>query len=93
MTVVGLAVSGLAALLLTYLVWLSESRGARAKAWQRQAERCRDDYEELAFRTSAVFREHARDGSNPRGPWCGTCLTAWPCRTVELLTTKEARHG
>ena len=29
---------------------------------------------------------HPRDDSNPRGPWCGTCLTVWPCDTVRALS-------
>lgn len=28
---------------------------------------------------------HARDDSNPLGPWCGTCTTSWPCRTWTVL--------
>ncbi|MCT9932424.1 hypothetical protein N5079_19675 [Planotetraspora sp. A-T 1434] len=24
---------------------------------------------------------HSRDDSSPHGPWCGTCMTFWPCRT------------
>ena len=28
---------------------------------------------------------HARDDTNPRGSWCNTCLTAWPCRTFRTL--------
>ena len=28
---------------------------------------------------------HQRDDSNPRGPWCGTCLTVWPCATIRAL--------
>ena len=28
---------------------------------------------------------HARNDSNPLGPWCDTCLAAWPCRTAQAL--------
>lgn len=36
---------------------------------------------------------HPCDDSNPRGSWCPTCLTAWPCPTIaalESLTTPES---
>lgn len=31
---------------------------------------------------------HPRDDSSPHGPWCGTCLTPWPCHTRTALTIK-----
>lgn len=32
---------------------------------------------------------HQRDDSNPRGPWCPTCMSAWPCWTVAALDGGE----
>lgn len=31
---------------------------------------------------------HQRDDSNPRGPWCPTCTTLWPCLTATALWTE-----
>ena len=36
-------------------------------------------------RLAAVRAEHARDDSNPLGPWCGTCIGTWPCATMTAL--------
>ncbi len=41
------------------------------QAWYRERDRARE--------------LHARDDSNPRGPWCGTCMTPWPCSTWTAL--------
>jgi hypothetical protein len=43
---------------------------------------------ELADTKAALERVralHVRDDSNPRGPWCNTCLTIWPCATHQAL--------
>jgi hypothetical protein len=36
---------------------------------------------------------HARDDSNPHGPWCGTCMAAWPCSTWRALDGEETGRG
>jgi hypothetical protein len=41
---------------------------------------------------AAVRKYHTRDDSNPRGPWCNTCLTVWPCATLAALAAPES-HG
>lgn len=51
--------------------------------WQQRASAA----EELIDR--ALLR-HRRDVSNPAGPWCPTCLVAWPCGTVLDLTAGVA---
>lgn len=41
--------------------------------------------EQAEARIAAVRALHARDDSNPLGPWCGTCTGHWPCATVIAL--------
>jgi len=43
------------------------------------------DQEQLCTAIDLARALHARDDSNPLGPWCGTCLTIWPCRTSAAL--------
>jgi chromosome segregation ATPase len=45
---------------------------------------------EQAEAANARVRElHARDDTSPHGPWCGTCMTAWPCATWAALDGEE----
>ena len=45
----------------------------------------RDDARKRAEQAEAAVQRvrdlHVRDDSSPHGPWCGTCLAPWPCRT------------
>lgn len=46
----------------------------------------------LAAARAAIERVrelHVADRSNPHGPWCEACLTAWPCRTIRALNGEE----
>jgi hypothetical protein len=49
------------------------------------------DGDEAAARNAAGAALHPRDDSNPHGPWCPTCLTAWPCATYRALVPCPAR--
>lgn len=42
----------------------------------------RDRFKDTLTRVRA---EHPRDASNPAGPWCPTCMTVWPCPTLDAL--------
>lgn len=44
---------------------------------------------DLQRRLEAALAEHARNDSNPRVPWCGTCLCVWPCATHRLLSQPD----
>jgi hypothetical protein len=50
-------------------------------------------------RISAALAFHLADTSRPHGPWCPTCLTAWPCATYRALipcptrTAEEEQRG
>jgi hypothetical protein len=52
--------------------------------WQQRAKAAED-------RVDAALARHPRDTSNPLGPWCPTCLVAWPCGTVLDLAGETAR--
>lgn len=60
------------------------------------ARRILDQHQQLASeryvwqeRVFAARCLHGRDDSNPHGPWCNTCLTAWPCATAVALGEPE----
>jgi len=55
-----------------------------------ERDRARDTAVELESQLAAVRDLHARDDSNPAGPWCDTCLTAWPCATARALDGEPA---
>ncbi|MFE9382339.1 hypothetical protein ACFYMO_03745 [Streptomyces sp. NPDC007025] len=62
---------------------------AVADAEQAELRAERDRAREVAVRLenqlAAVRALHARDDSNPHGPWCNTCLTTWPCHTIRAI--------
>lgn len=75
--------------------WESDpSDTAKAQREAHQAHR-REMGEHVAPRRSSVAERlhaaeaangrakalHSRDDSSSHGPWCGTCMTSWPCRT------------
>jgi hypothetical protein len=56
----------------------------------RWAKSGRIDWASRALKAEAVVERakalHPCDDSNPRGLWCGTCLTSWPCDTFRALS-------
>lgn len=70
---------------------------SRLDSYANAAEAARDRWRNRAEQAEAavqrVRRLHARDDSSPHGPWCGTCLAPWPCRTLAALDppAKETR--
>lgn len=68
---------------------------AWARAFNRamQAEAAVDRAHEAEAAVERAKALHPRDDSNPRGPWCGTCLTVWPCPTIRALDGGEQAGG
>ena len=46
--------------------------------------------EAFEARIDVALLRHPRDDSNPHGPWCPTCMVAWPCGTALDLTAGTA---
>lgn len=57
-----------------------------------ERDRARETAVRLENQLAAVRDLHPGDDSNPAGPWCGTCLTAWPCATAQALVTPRVEH-
>jgi hypothetical protein len=71
---------------------LQASRGWQVTYNEEVSERMRvakqrDEAEAAIARGREI---HACDDSNPHGLWCGTCTTAWPCRTWTALDDSQA---
>jgi hypothetical protein len=66
---------------------------AKLVSLQALADRCREkDWAYAAGKVATIERVrtlHPRDDSNPRGPWCNTCLTVWPCATARALASES----
>lgn len=65
--------------------WSADGLSASRRRWIRQTRIERRRALEAEARIAAALALHPADTSNPHGPWCPTCMTAWPCATYRAL--------
>jgi hypothetical protein len=58
-------------------------------AWTLLCDEAHQRLDQAEAANTRVRELHARDDTSPHGPWCGTCMTAWPCATWAALDGEE----